>query len=61
MDSQSEEVILPLYLLLVQPHFDYCVQLQTPQSKKDVEVLESIQRKATNLVLFIKLYLMNFM
>lgn len=31
--SQSKEVILPLCLVLVQPHCEYCVQLWTPQHK----------------------------
>lgn len=44
--SRSKDVILPIYSTLMRPHLQSCIQFWGPQQKKDVDLMEQIQRKA---------------
>ena len=48
--SKSHKIVVPLYLVLVRPHPDYCIQFWAPHLKKDADKLERVQRRATRVI-----------
>ena len=47
---KGKKLIIPLYKAIVRPHLEYCIQAWRPYRKKDIDMLERIQRRATKMI-----------
>ena len=47
---KSEDVIRKLYTTYVRPLLEYCVQFWSPYLIKDIDMIESVQRRATKMI-----------
>ena len=48
---KNKDIMIKLYKSIVRPSLDYCVQAWRPHLKKDIEVLERVQKRATRMII----------
>ena len=44
---KTKDNLLQLYKCLVRPHLEYCMQVWNLNLKKDIDLIEGVQRRAT--------------
>ena len=47
---KDKTLIIPMYKTVIIPHLEYCIQARRPYRKKDIDMLERIQRRATKII-----------
>ena len=47
---KDKKLIIPVYKAIFRPHLEYCIQAWRPYCKKDINMLERIQRRATKMI-----------
>ena len=48
--SLDKEMFLKLYKSMVRPHLEYAIQAWNPYTRKNIDLLEGVQRRATKMV-----------
>jgi len=49
-EGREKELITPNTKTVVRPHLEYCIQTWRPYRKKDINMLEMVQRRATKMI-----------
>ena len=47
-------MILLLYSAVVKPHLKYCIQIWSPQHRRDMDLLQHVQRRTTKVIQGVK-------
>ena len=47
---KEKGLIVPLSKAIVRPHLEYCIQAWRPYLRKDIDMLEKVQRRTTKLI-----------
>ena len=47
---KEKELILPLYKTIDRHHLEYCIHAWRPYRKKDIDMLERVQRRTTKMI-----------
>ena len=47
---KEDDLIIPPYKTIVRPHLEYCIQACRMYRKKDIDMLESVQTRATKMI-----------
>ena len=47
---KDKGLIVPLYKAIGRPHLEYCMHAWRPYLRKDIDMLDKIQRRATKLI-----------
>ena len=47
---KEKQLIVPLYKSIVRPRLEYCIKAWRPYHKKDINILERIQQRATKII-----------
>ena len=51
---KEKGLIVPLYKTIVRPHLEYCIQAWRPYLRKDIYMLEKVQRRTTKLITWLR-------
>ena len=47
---KEKGLIVHLYKAIVRPHLEYCIHAWRPYLRKDIDMLEKVQRRTTKLI-----------